>query len=211
MGQLLSPLTQTPYPDATDNAIGDLLEVPDAILQGEKYWNLRFTSAATRDAAIPVPDAGMQAVVGSTTANRYPCWYDGAAWRGLRSEQPPQDGGYPVAAAAVTAETVISRITVPARDYARQVTATGSTYATYTQANDVDLVIYAGASVAGRARKRMVSAQGDTINSTTNSGIALAAGASLVMELRVSEAGTGTLTTSVSGGLTTFAVTVTPV
>lgn len=211
MAQLLSPLTQTPYPDATDNAIGDLLEVPDLVLSGEKYWNLRFTSAAARDAAIPIPVRGMQATVGTTAANSYWCWYDGATWRGGLVEQPAQDAGFPVAAAAVTAETVISRITVPARDYARQATAMGTTFATYTQASDVDLLIYAGASVAGRARKRMITSQGDSLTCTSIGGIAIAAGASMVLELRVAELGTGTVTTSISGGLTTFAATVSPV
>lgn len=213
MAQLLSPLTQTPYPDATDNAISDLLEVPDAVLNLEKYVNLRFASAAARDAAIPVPVRGMCAVIGSTAANSYVCWYDGSVWRGGLVEQPAQDAGFPVAASGVSAETVLSRITVPARDYARQVTASGTTYLTYTQANDCDLIIYAGVTVIGRTRYRTITgAVGTSISVTSAGGIAVAGGASVVLELRaVRSGGTGAFSTSVSSLLTTFAATVTPV
>lgn len=66
MTQLLSPLTSTPYPSTSSNAITDLLEVPDAVLWIEKYVTTRFATTAARDAAIPVPEDGMLAYI---TAN----------------------------------------------------------------------------------------------------------------------------------------------
>jgi len=205
-----SPLIGAPIPEAGDD-VEDLLEVDDAILHTEEYVVQRYTTAAARDTALPVPDRGMTAVIGTSAANSYPCWYDGTVWRGGRTEQPAQDGGYPVAAAAVTVETVLSRITVPARDYARTVTAVGAAYVIYTQANDVDLVIYAGASVAGRYRQRMQTSIGESLACVSSGGIAVAASASVVMELRVVRAaGTGSVSTSISAGLTSFQATVTP-
>jgi hypothetical protein len=63
MTQLLSPLTSTPYPTTSSNAITDLLEVPDAVLWIEKYVTMRFATTAARDAAIPVPEDGMMAYI----------------------------------------------------------------------------------------------------------------------------------------------------
>lgn len=71
MTQLLSPLTSTPYPSATNNAIADLLEVPDAVLWIEKYVNMRFASTAARDAAIPSPEDGMQCYITSSPRQMY--------------------------------------------------------------------------------------------------------------------------------------------
>lgn len=203
-----SPLIGAPIPEAGDD-VEDLLEVDDAILHTEQYVGLRYTTALLRDAAIPVPDRGMHGFVGTSAANSYPCWYDGTNWRGLLIEQPAVDAGYPVAATAVTVETTISRITVPARDYARTVTAVGTSYTSYSQANDVDLLIYAGATLVSRARKRMAVSVGDSWAANC-SPVALAAGASLVLELRVNRAtGTGAVTTS-TGVSVTFSAVVTP-
>lgn len=74
-----TPLTGTPIPQASDNII-DLLEVADLGLWLEKYVIARFASAAARDAAIPVPEWGMVAAVGSTTAARVLTFYTGSEW-----------------------------------------------------------------------------------------------------------------------------------
>lgn len=82
MTQLLSPLTSTPYPSPTNNAITDLLQVDDAVLWLEKYANLRFSTTAARDAAIPSPEDGMMCyITGVTPRTAY--YYDGAlaAWK----------------------------------------------------------------------------------------------------------------------------------
>lgn len=204
-----SPLTGAPIPEPGDD-IDELLEVDDAVMHLEQYVAQRYTNAAARDSALPVPARGMVAVVGSTAANSYPCWHDGTNWRGLVIEQPAVDAGFPVAASGVTTETTISRITVPARDYARTVTAVGTSYTSYSQANDVDLLIYAGATLVSRARTRMAVSVGMSWSANT-SPIAVAAGASLVLDLRVNRAaGTGAVTTS-TGVSVTFSAMVTPV
>lgn len=82
MTQLLSPLTSTPYPSATNNAITDLLQVPNAVLWLEKYVTLRFVSTAARDAAIGSPEDGMICYINSGS-NRIAYFYNGlaAAWQ----------------------------------------------------------------------------------------------------------------------------------
>lgn len=77
MALLTSPLTATPYPSATNNAITDLLQVPGAVLNLEQYANLRFATQAARDAAIATPLAGMAAYITSED-NWY--YYNGTIW-----------------------------------------------------------------------------------------------------------------------------------
>jgi hypothetical protein len=77
MTQLLSPLTSTPYPSTSSNAITDLLEVPDAVLWIEKYVTIRFASTAARDAAIAVPEDGMMVYITGTPKQVFV--YNGAA------------------------------------------------------------------------------------------------------------------------------------
>lgn len=78
-----TPLTGAPYPFGSDNVV-DLLSVDDFALYIEKYVNMRFASTAARDAAIPVPDAGMQCVVGTGTSLEV-FIYTGAAWQSVYS------------------------------------------------------------------------------------------------------------------------------
>lgn len=206
----IEPITGAPVPEMGDTLATHFgTTIPNAIYALAKHAARRYDSTADRDFENPTPEGGEFATVLQGT-NSYPTWHDGTSWRGLLIEQPPVDGGYPVAAAAVTSETVISRITVPARDYARRVSAVGSTFASYTQANDVDLRIYAGGTLVNQNRRRMAVSIGDSWSATT-SPIALAAGASLIIELRINRAsGTGSVSTTASVS-TTLAATVTPV
>lgn len=121
------------------------------------------------------------------------------------SSMPLQDSGFPAAApAATTADFVVSRITVPASDRARRLVCSGVCWVRYTQANDMDLAIYAGASVVGRFRKRMAADIGESL-AVSSGTIILGAGQAVVLELRVIRAGgTGSFSTSTSGGLTAF-------
>lgn len=78
-----TPLIGAPYPFGSDNVV-DLLSVDDFALYAEKYVNMRFASTAARDAAIPVPDAGMQCAVGTGTSMEI-YLYTGAAWQSVYS------------------------------------------------------------------------------------------------------------------------------
>jgi hypothetical protein len=78
-----TPLTGAPYPFGSDSVV-DLLSVDDFALYIEKYVNMRFASTAARDAAIPIPDAGMQCVVGTGTSLEI-FVYTGAAWQSMYS------------------------------------------------------------------------------------------------------------------------------
>lgn len=75
-----TPLIGAPYGQPGDS-ITDILEVDDLALHVEKYTNLRYTSTAARDAAIPVPEWGMVATVGTSAANRIVYFYNGSAWQ----------------------------------------------------------------------------------------------------------------------------------
>jgi len=103
-----TPLIGAPYPFGSD-AVTDLLSVDDYALWAEKYANMRFASTAARDAAIPVPEAGMVAVIGTSAANRYWVWYDGANWVRLS----PQVGTVNVVFTAVVFVSVVIVFPVP--------------------------------------------------------------------------------------------------
>lgn len=119
-----------------------------------------------------------------------------------------QDTGFPVAVTNVTAEAVLSRITIGAVAWARRGQASGSAWLSYTQSDDVDLLIYAGAGVAARFRSNMTVNVGRSLTATSTA-FAVPANAALVVELRaVRVTGTGGLSSSVSSALTTFAATV---
>lgn len=80
MTTLNSPLTGTPYPSTSSNAISSLLNVPDAVLWLEKYVMTRFASTAARDAAIASPEPGMVTYITASPPQIYV--YNGvsAAW-----------------------------------------------------------------------------------------------------------------------------------
>lgn len=117
----------------------------------------------------------------------------------------PSDAGYPVAATNITAETVLDRITIAAVPYARRLHITGHVYTTVSVANtQVNVILYSGAVQVGYARTNL-AATGFTGSETipVTGKVDLAANTATVIELRiVRQAGTGTITTSISAGLT---------
>lgn len=120
-----------------------------------------------------------------------------------------QDSGFPVAVTDVTAEAVLSRITIPAAAWARRAHAVGAAWLQHSQSADCDLLIYAGSSVVARFRSNMVAGVGRSLTATSTA-FAVPANAALVVELRAVRVSpsTGTVSSSVSGSLTTFAATV---
>ena len=121
----------------------------------------------------------------------------------------PEDAGFPVAVSVTTTEGVLSRITVPAQAWAQRISAVGSAWLRYTQTNDLDLIIYADAVSVGRSRANMTLDVGKSV-SVVSTPILAAAGTGIVIELRVFRfGGTGTVTSSISSGLTTLQATTT--
>lgn len=120
-----------------------------------------------------------------------------------------QDTGFPVAVANVTAEAVLSRITIGAVGWARRGHAVGAAWLLHSQTADCDLLIYAGSSVVARFRANMVADVGRSLTATSVA-FAVPANAALVVELRAVRVSpsVGTVSSSVSGSLTTFAATV---
>lgn len=120
---------------------------------------------------------------------------------------PAQDAGFPVAIDSST-EAVLSRITLAAATFARRAQAAGTAWLSYTQNGDVDLLIYSGASVVGRFRSNMAASVGRSLTATSLA-FDVPADTSMVLELRaVKITGTGVVTSSISGNLTTFSATV---
>lgn len=113
------------------------------------------------------------------------------------------DATYPKAAAAVTAETVIDRISIAAAAYPRRILVDANAYMTASVAGTVgNLIIYADASVVGYGRRTFDVANG--ANELVATGhVDLAANVALVVEVRVSRlSGTGSLSSSNSSALT---------
>jgi hypothetical protein len=117
------------------------------------------------------------------------------------------DATYPKAAAAITAETVVDRISVAAAGYLRTAHLAFNCYAVaVTNALQADCIIYASINggaftQVGYARKSLTVANPDEFAVTGK--VDIPAGQTLVLEVRVVRfSGTGTLTTSVSTGLT---------
>lgn len=75
-----TPLIGAPYGLAGDS-ISSILEADDFPLTVEKYVVQRYSSTATRDAALPVPEWGMVAAVGASAAARIVYFYNGATWQ----------------------------------------------------------------------------------------------------------------------------------
>lgn len=121
----------------------------------------------------------------------------------------PSDAGYPVAATNVAAETVIDRFTIPAVPYARRLHITGHVYTTVSVANtQINVILYSGVTAVAYSRTNVPaagSAGSETMPITAK--VDLAANTATVIEARiVRQAGTGTITTSISAGLTNINV-----
>jgi hypothetical protein len=113
------------------------------------------------------------------------------------------DATFPASAAAITAETVIDRISIAAVPYTRRILLDANAYVTVSVANTVaNVILYAGAVAVGYGRRNIAGASlADEIVATGH--VDLAADTALVIELRVSRfSGTGTITTSNSSSLT---------
>lgn len=121
------------------------------------------------------------------------------------------DASYPVLASAITAETVIDRITIAAAPYARRVSVSTSVFARSSIANDkVGLSIYSGAAIIGRAQVSVYAINAN-VGISVQGYVALSAGSGAVIEVRVSRAsGTGTVTTSGYAGFTSTVAHITP-
>lgn len=122
------------------------------------------------------------------------------------------DATWPKAAAAVTAETVIDRISVAAAGYNRRAMVAGNAYCVAAAAIiQADYVLYAslnGAAFAqiGYGRKSLGVSLPDHWSVTGK--VDIPSGQTCVIEARVQRfSGTGTLTTSISNQLTNTNVT----
>ena len=131
-------------------------------------------------------------------------WYDDTQVLG-------SDAGFPIARAGVTtAEEVVDRITVPPSSFVRRVSVVSSVYATSSHsANRCDIRVYADGVNIGTTRRALPgSGLPESIPGVGSAEIP-ASSAPTVIEVRAAlNSGTGTMTTSASGGLTTTAVTV---
>lgn len=118
------------------------------------------------------------------------------------------DSGFPASDASTSAEVVTNRATVSPLPYRRVVSVTGAAYLTSSQSVDIELVVYGGAAVLQRDRRRMVAGIGETLSGSGS--FILNAGASAVVEVRHRRlSGTGNVIPSV-GSLNTLHVTSEP-
>ena len=120
------------------------------------------------------------------------------------------DGGFPVAVSGVTVESVLDRYTITAVPWARRFTLQGHVWTFSTQTGqEQDVLWYAGGTVIGRARGNYVATIPITLAATGQHD--LAANTAVVFEMRIARAsGTGTMSTSVSSGLTATTCFATP-
>lgn len=120
---------------------------------------------------------------------------------------PSSDATYPKAAAAVTTETVIDRVTIASATYNRRALVNGNAYAVAATAIiQADYILYAslnGAAFAQIGYGRESLGIGLPTALTASGKIDIPSGQSCVIEIRVNRSsGTGTLTTSVSNNFT---------
>lgn len=137
---------------------------------------------------------------------------DAAAWQGIKSKHiGNSETGFPVAASAATAETVVDRKVVGARGFVHGVAIAAHVYATYTQAEALDATLYWNNTEIGRVRKKWTVAGNPEFLTVVGNVVGIPATTVSTIELRVSRAtGTGTFTTSASSSLTRMSVVSTP-
>jgi hypothetical protein len=120
------------------------------------------------------------------------------------------DASFPVAASGASSETTIDRFTIAAAPFPRRIVCLSQVYTTYTQSAELDHRWYVDASVIGRSRQLHVAAAA-TERVAFGLGDLAAGGAGYVAELRIGRnTGTGTMSTSISGGLHKAAVLLIP-
>lgn len=107
------------------------------------------------------------------------------------------DPGYPASISVTGTPAAVLRYTITAVAWPRRFSLAGSSHLAYSQSSDVSLRWFNGATPCGNAQRRMVATVGDTLTAT--GWFDLAAGATSVLELRVTRvAGTGLITNSIS-------------
>jgi hypothetical protein len=123
-------------------------------------------------------------------------------------EEFEPDVGYPAGVSGITtSEGVVLRFTIASSPYARRLVCMGHVYTTNTQGGvQQDAIWYAGSTVIGRAR----GDHPDALAPTTLSPVGrhdLPADTAVVIEMRVVRiSGSGSVSTSVSSGLTAGSV-----
>lgn len=120
------------------------------------------------------------------------------------------DPGFPVPAVAISAESVVDRVTIPPSPMPRRAHITSTIYtASSVSSNRCDARIYVNGSQVAVARRALSG--GSLPEALTPIGLAEipASTTPTVIEIRVAvNTGTGTLSTTTTGGLTSTAVTI---